>query len=62
MDSLSIKDFINMPKEHVFISLLARMKSLPNGRLVRLPLNVLLEIEIHTCVAYKLKRMSHMKS
>jgi hypothetical protein len=34
-DSLSIEDFINMPREeHVFISLIATMKSLPNGILV----------------------------
>jgi hypothetical protein len=34
-DSLSIKDFINMPREqHVFISLITTMKSLPNGILV----------------------------
>jgi hypothetical protein len=34
-DSLSIEDFINMPrKQHVFISLIATMKSLPNGILV----------------------------
>ncbi len=62
-DSLSIENFINMPREqHVFISFITRMKSLRNGSLVRLPLNLLLEIEIHTCVAYRLKRMSHMKS
>ncbi len=62
-DSLSIQDFINMPrKDDVFISLIATMKSLPNGILVCLPLNLLLEIETHTFVAYTLKRMSQMKS
>jgi hypothetical protein len=33
-DSLSIEDLINMPREHVFISLIATMKSLPNGILI----------------------------
>jgi hypothetical protein len=49
-------------KDDVFISLIATMKSLPNGILVCLPLNLLLEIETHTFVAYTLKRMSQMKS
>ncbi len=61
-DTLSIEDFINMPKEqHVFISLIATMKSLPNGILVWLPLKLLFEIETHTCVAYILKRLSQIE-
>ncbi len=34
-DSLSNKNFINMPrKQHLFISFIVRMKSLPNSSLV----------------------------
>jgi hypothetical protein len=48
-DSLSIEDFINMPrKQHVFISLIATIKSLPNGILVCLPLNLLIHYQFKT--------------
>jgi hypothetical protein len=52
-NSLSIEHFINLPGEqHVFISLIVRMKSLPNGNLVHVILNLLLKIQTHTCVTY----------